>query len=86
MGEPDGMPKISDERKDNMLGGSAIILLGILLVGSAIWGIVYDVYSMGGGASPVLFIILGVGTIVIGTAIFLHKPEAQTVAAQEAQQ
>ena len=75
MGETKGMPKISDERRDNMMGGFAIILLGILLVGASIWGIVFDVYSMGGGASPVLFIILGACTIIMGTAIAFHKPE-----------
>lgn len=76
------MPKISDERKDNMLGGFAIILLGILFCGSAIWGLVDDVYSMNGGPAPPLFILLGVSSIIMGTAIFLHKPEAQEIATQ----
>ncbi|MGA2680696.1 MAG: hypothetical protein ABSF44_02730 [Candidatus Bathyarchaeia archaeon] len=71
------MPTLSDERKDNLLGGFAIILLGVLLSGSAVWGLVYDIYSMT-GATPVLFIILGVGSIILGILITLHKPEAQT--------
>lgn len=73
-----GIPHISEERKDNMLGGFAIILLGILLSGSAVWGLFDDVYSMNGGAAPVLFILLGVTSIIMGAAIFMHKPEVQT--------
>jgi hypothetical protein len=72
--------KISDERKDNMLGGFAIILLGILLCGSAIWGLVDDVYSMNGGLAPALVILLGVGSIIMGVAIYMHKPEAESSA------
>jgi len=60
-----------------MLGGFAIILLGILLAGSAIWGLIDDVYSMNGGPAPALFIILGVSSIIMGTAIFMYKPETQ---------
>ncbi len=71
------MRKISDERLDNLLGGFAIILLGLLLSGSAVWGLVFNIYSMS-GAAPVLFIILGVGSIILGAAITLHKPETQT--------
>jgi hypothetical protein len=69
-----------EEHWDNLLGGLAIILLGILLSASSVWGVVDNVYSMNGGAAPVLFFILGVGTILIGTFIILQKPEAQTVA------
>lgn len=68
---------MSDERRDNMLGGIAIILLGILLSGSAVWGLVFNIYSMS-GAAPVLFMILGVGSIILGAAITLYKPAAQT--------
>ncbi len=75
--------KISEERRDNMLGGFAIILLGILLSGSAVWGLFYNVYSMNGGAAPALFILLGVSSIIMGTAIFMHKPETQTTEAQK---
>lgn len=75
-----GMPKLSDERRDNLLGGAAIILLGVLLSGSAVWGAVFNIYSMT-GAAPVLFFILGAGSIILGTAIMLHKPDAQTKAA-----
>jgi hypothetical protein len=71
------MPTLSDEQRDNLLGGLAIILLGILLSGSAVWGLVYDIYSMT-GATPILFIILGVGSIILGVAITFHKPEAQS--------
>ena len=68
---------MSDERKDNLLGGAAIILLGVLLSGSAVWGLVFNIYSMNGGAAPALFIILGVGSIILGIAITRHKPKAQ---------
>jgi hypothetical protein len=71
------MPKMSDERRDNLIGGIAIILLGVLLSGSAVWGLFFDIYSMNGGAAPVLFMILGVGSIILGAAITLYKPEAQ---------
>lgn len=71
------MPKMSDERRDNLLGGIAIILLGVLLSGSAIWGLVFNIYSMS-GAAPALFMILGVGSIILGAAITLHKPAAET--------
>ncbi len=74
------MPNLSDERKDNLLGGIAIILLGVLLSGSAVWGAVFNIYSMS-GAAPVLFIILGVGSIILGVAITRYKPETQTNAA-----
>lgn len=70
------MLKLSDERRDNVIGGIAIILLGVLLSGSAIWGAFFNIYSMT-GAAPVLFMILGVGSIILGAAITLHKPEAQ---------
>jgi hypothetical protein len=69
---------MSDERKDNLLGGAAIILLGVLLSGSAVWGLVFNIYSMNGGAAPVLFIILGAGSIILGIAITRHKPEAKS--------
>lgn len=48
-----------EERQDYILGGIAIILLGILLSGSAVWGLVVNVYSMNGGLAPPLFLILG---------------------------
>jgi hypothetical protein len=70
------MRKISDERLDNLLGGFVIILLGVLLSGSAVWGLIFNIYSMS-GAAPVLFIILGIGSIILGAAITLHKTEAQ---------
>jgi hypothetical protein len=73
---PIGMRKMSDERIDNLLGGLAIILLGVLLSGSAVWGLVFNIYSMS-GAAPVLFIILGVGSIILGIGITLHKPDVQ---------
>jgi len=75
------MSDAKEEHWDNLLGGLAIILLGILLSASSVWGVVDNVYSMNGGAAPVLFFILGIGTILIGTFIILKKPEAQTVAA-----
>lgn len=71
------MPNMSDERRDNLLGGIAIILLGILLSGSAVWGLVFDIYSMS-GAAPALFMILGVGSIILGVAITVHKPAVET--------
>lgn len=71
------MPHIGEERRDNMLGGFAIILLGILLCGSAIWGLADDVYSMNGGWAPPFFIILGVGSIIGGAVIFMRKPAAE---------
>jgi hypothetical protein len=74
------MSDAKEEHSDNLLGGFAIILLGILISASSVWGVVDNVYSMNGGAAPVLFFILGVGTILIGMFILLHKPEAQTVA------
>ena len=72
------MPSMSDERRDNLIGGVLIILLGVLLSGSAVWGLVFNIYSMNGGAAPVLFMILGVGSIILGVAITLYKPELQT--------
>jgi hypothetical membrane protein len=74
------MSDAKEEYRDNLLGGFAIILLGILISASSVWGVVDNVYSMSGGAAPVLFFILGVGTILIGIFILLNKPEAQTVA------
>ena len=74
------MSDAKEEYRDNLLGGFAIILLGALISASSVWGVVDNVYSMNGGAAPVLFFILGVGTILIGTFIILNKPGAQMVA------
>jgi len=65
---------LKEERTDNWLGGIAIILLGVLLSGSAIWGLVDNVYSMNGGLGPPLIILLGVSSIIMGVAIIIHKP------------
>jgi hypothetical protein len=70
------MSNTKEEHRDNMLGGLVIALVGVLLSASAIWGVVDDVYSMNGGLAPVLFFILGVGSIIWGISIFFHKPEA----------
>jgi len=69
------MSNKKEERDDNFLGGFAIILLGVLLSASSVWGIVDNVYSMNGGPAPVLFMILGIVSIIMGAAIFTHKPE-----------
>jgi len=63
------MSDAKEEHWDNLLGGLAIILLGILISASSVWGVVDNVYSMNSGAAPVLFFILGVGTILIGIFI-----------------
>lgn len=73
---PTRMSNVKDEYRDNLLGGLAIILIGILLSSSAIWGLVDNVYSMNSGLAPIMFIILGVGSIIWGVLIFIHKPEA----------
>ena len=70
------MSDAQEKYRDNLLGGIAIILVGILLSSSAIWGLVDDVYSMNGGLAPPMFIILGIGAIILGVLIFIHKPEA----------
>lgn len=76
-GDSKGMSDWKEERQDYILGGIAIILLGILLSGSAVWGLVVNVYSMNSGLAPPLFLILGAGTIIMGIFISLHKPEKQ---------
>lgn len=60
-----------------MLGGFVIILIGVVISGSVIWGLVDNIYSMNGGLAPAVFIILGVGTIILGALILTHKPEVQ---------
>ncbi len=70
------MSNVNEEHRDNLLGGIAIILIGILLSSSAIWGLVDNVYSMNNGLAPIMFIILGFGSIILGVSIFVHKPEA----------
>ena len=72
------MSDAKEEYWDNLLGGFAIVLLGVLISASSVWGFVDNVYSMNGGAAPALFFILGAGTILIGIFILLHKPEART--------
>ena len=72
------MSDAKGEYWDNLLGGFAIILLGVLISASSVWGVVDNVYSMSGGAAPALFFVLGAGTVLIGVFILLHKPEAQT--------
>jgi hypothetical protein len=71
------MSNLTDEQRDNILGGLAIILLGILLSSSAVWGLVDNVYSMNGGPLPITFIILGIGSIVLGISIIIRKPQEQ---------
>ena len=66
------MSSEKQEAADSLLGGVAIILLGILIFSSAVWGVVEDVASINGGASAVLFMTLGIGSILIGTAIFVN--------------
>jgi hypothetical protein len=70
------MSNAKEEHMDNLLGGIAIILIGLLLSSSAIWGLVDNVYSLNGGLTPIMFIILGIGSIILGALIFMHKPEA----------
>jgi len=70
------MSNSKEEQMDNLLGGIAIILIGLLLSSSAVWGLVDNVYSMNGGLTPIMFIILGIGSIILGALIFVHKPEA----------
>ena len=69
------MSDVKEEYVDNLLGGLAIILIGILLSSSAIWGLIDDVYSMNTGPIPIIFIMLGIGSIILGAAIFIRKPE-----------
>jgi uncharacterized membrane protein YidH (DUF202 family) len=68
------MSNVKEEYRDNLLGGLAIILIGILISSSAIWGLVDNVYSMNNGLAPIMFIILGIGSIILGVLIFIHKP------------
>ncbi|MGD0995472.1 MAG: hypothetical protein ABR909_08125 [Candidatus Bathyarchaeia archaeon] len=68
------MSNVKEEHRDNLLGGLAIILIGILISSSAIWGLVDNVYSMNSGLAPIMFIILGIGSIILGVLIFIHKP------------
>ena len=70
------MSNSKEEQMDNLLGGIAIILIGLLLSSSAVWGLVDNVYSMNGGLTPIMFIILGIGSIILGALIFMHRPEA----------
>jgi len=70
------MSNVKEEYRDNLLGGLAIILIGILLSSSAVWGLVDNVYSMHGGPVPIFFLILEIGSIIWGLLIFIHKPEA----------
>ncbi len=73
---PTRMSNAKEEHRDNLLGGFAIILIGILISSSAVWGLVDNVYSMNSGAAPIMFIILGIGSIILGISIFIRKPEA----------
>ena len=66
------MSNVKEEYWDNLLGGLAILLLGILLSSSAIWGLVDNVYSMNSGLAPILFIILGIGSIILGVLIMMQ--------------
>ncbi|MGA3059839.1 MAG: hypothetical protein ABSD92_05660 [Candidatus Bathyarchaeia archaeon] len=70
------MSNAEEEHRDNLLGGLAITLIGLLLSSSAIWGLVDNVYSMNNGLVPIIFIILGIGSIILGISIFTRKPEA----------
>jgi hypothetical protein len=66
------MSNVKEEYRDNLLGGLAILLLGILLSSSAIWGLVDNVYSMNSGLAPIMFIILGIGSIILGVLIMMQ--------------
>lgn len=69
------MSNAKEEHKDTLLGGFVIILIGIIIISSAVWGLVDNVYSMNNGLAPLLFIMLGIGSIILGALIFIHKPE-----------
>ena len=73
------MSNAQEEHRDNLLGGFAIILIGILITSSAIWGLVDNVYSMNSGVLPIMFIILGIGSIIWGVLIIISKPEVQAI-------
>lgn len=66
------MSSEKQEAADSVLGGVAIILVGILIFASAVWGVVQDVASINGGAAVVFFMFVGLGSIVIGAAIFIN--------------
>jgi len=78
------MSNEKEERMDNLLGGIAIILIGLLLSSSAIWGLVDNVYSMNGGLAPIMFIILGFGSIILGCSyLFINLRRKQLQFAAE---
>ena len=66
------MSDTKEEYSDNLLGGFAIILVGLLLSSSAVWGVVDDVYSMNGGLAPALAFAFGIGSIILGALIFVQ--------------
>ena len=67
------MSDAKEEHRDNMLGGVAIVLIGALLSASAIWGIDNNSYLATNEAVLIIFLILGIASIILGALIFTKK-------------
>jgi len=67
------MSDVKEERRDNMLGGVAIVLIGVLLSASAGWGINNNSYLETNEAVLIIFLILGIASIILGALIFTKK-------------
>jgi len=60
------MLNAKEERRDKLLGGFVIILIGVLLSSSSLWGLVNNSYLMTSEAALVFFLVLGIGAIIYG--------------------
>ena len=67
------MSEVKEESRDNMLGGVAIFLIGVLLSASAVWGIDNKLYLATNEAVLIIFLFLGIASIIMGASIFTKK-------------
>jgi len=67
------MSDVKEESRDNMLGGVAIVLIGVLLSASAVWGIDNNSYLATNEAVLIIFLVLGIASIIMGASIFTKK-------------
>ena len=67
------MSDVKEERRDNMLGGVAIVLIGVLLSASAVWGIANNSFLATNETVLIIFLILGIASIILGAFIFIKN-------------
>ena len=77
------MSEVKEERRDNMLGGVAIVLLGVLLSASAVWGIANNSFLETNETVLIIFLVLGIASIILGASIFIKNLNQRLLASNK---